>query len=184
MRGDGQVVVVNFSNGHGVEVVPAFKLENDQYRICSTHNGGSYKTIDPLAEIEAIKRSNVAMAGTTIDLIRMIKRWQRYCNLGDSLKSFQIELLVMDFLPRVRYGLTLRGLRDWLIRDFFGYLVQQSGSCVVVPGTNEIVWLGEAWVSRAQSAYQRAIKASNYEERELTVLAVDEWQKIFGTDII
>jgi hypothetical protein len=183
MRGDGQVVVVNFASGHGVEVVPAFKLENGQYWICNTYNGGSYKQVDPLAEIAAIQRSDAATAGTTRNLIRMIKRWQRFYNIGDLLKSFQIELLVIDFLPTVSYSIAAGGLHDWLIRDFFGYLVQRKGSYVVVPGTSEIVWLGEAWMSRAQSAYARAVNASAYEERELLTLAVDEWQKIFGTDI-
>jgi hypothetical protein len=183
MRGDGQVVVVNFSNCHGVEVLPAFKLESGQYCLCNTHDGGSYKKIDPFAEMEAIERSDLATAGTTRDLIRMIKRWQYFCNVSDLLKSFQIELLVTEFLPSVRYCFPSRGLYDWLIRDFFGYLAQRSGSYVVVPGTNEIVWLGEAWTSFAETAYQRADKASAYEERELNVLAVTEWQKIFGTDI-
>lgn len=184
IRADGQVVVVNFASGHGVEVVPAFDLGNSQFWICNTHNGGSYKTIDPLAEIAAIQRSDAATAGATRSLIRMIKRWQRACNVGDLLKSFQIELLVMDFLPTVSYGLTVRGLYDWLIRDFFWYLVQKSGSRLVVPGTGEVVSLGDAWLSRAQSAYTRAARASAYEEREWFALAVDEWQMIFGTDII
>ena len=30
MRGDGQVVIVDFANAHGVEVLPAFELQNGQ----------------------------------------------------------------------------------------------------------------------------------------------------------
>ncbi len=177
------MVVVCFTSGHGVEVVPAFALDSGQYVICDTHDNGSYKTIDPRAEIAAIQMSDAAMEGTTRDLVKMIKQWQQACNARGLLKSFQIELLVMKFLPTLSYGHSTRSLYDWLIRDFFGFLVQQSGSYVTNPGTGEFVLLGDSWVSRAQSAYELAVTASDFEERELPMYAVDRWQRIFGTDI-
>jgi hypothetical protein len=181
LRGDGQVVVVGFVNGHGVEVVPAFELQNGQYWICNTRDGGHYKTVDPHAEIAAVEASDAATALTTRDLVRMLKAWQRGCNVP--LKSFQIELLVIDFLPTVTYGMTTRALYDWLVRDFFAYLMRRQNTYVIIPGTGEWVSLGNAWLSRAQSAYDRAVKASAYEEREMPAYAADEWQKIFGMDI-
>lgn len=54
MRGDGQVVVVNFGS-YSVEVVPAFLLQNGRYWICNTHDGGFYKETDPWAEVNYIK---------------------------------------------------------------------------------------------------------------------------------
>ncbi len=184
MRGDGQVVIVDFANGHGVEVVPAFLLNGGQYWICNTHGAGSYKAIDPIAEVAAIHASDQSSGWTTRELVRMVKRWQSYCNVGDYLKSFQIELIVIEFLRHVKYGLSPRGLYDWLVRDFFTYLVSlRAGGWVRIPGTNEIVPLGDQWVSRAESARDRAAKASQYEETELPLFARDEWQKIFGPDI-
>ncbi len=183
MRGDGQVVVVKFANGHGVEVVPAFELQNGQYFICNTHDDGSYKTIDPKAEIAALEASDVSSSRTTRELVNMLKRWQWHCNVGDYLKSFQIELIVMEFLPTVSYGLTTRALYDYLIRDFFKFLIDKRNGYAMVPGTYEIVWLGDSWLSRAQTAYDRAAKASELECQEYHYLAADEWQKIFGTDI-
>jgi hypothetical protein len=183
LRGDGQVVVVNFANGHGVEVVPAFALDNGKYWICNTHGNGSYKTIDPTGVIAAIHNSDVNSSRTTRELVRMLKRWQSYCNVGDYLKSFQMELVVIDFLKTVNYSLTTRALYDYVVRDFFAYLISRKNTYVYVPGTFEAVWLGEAWLSRAESAYARAAKASEYEVNELPVSAGDEWQKIFGPDI-
>jgi hypothetical protein len=183
MRGDGQVVVVDFADDHGVEVVPAFLLQNGKYWICNTRGQGSYKQIDPAAEIEAINASDVNSRATTREFVRMLKRWQRQCNVQDCLKSFQIELIVMDFLKTVSYDLHSRALYDWLVRDFFRYLLNQNNGYVVVPGTLEMVELADGWVSRAQTAYDRAVKASLFEEREMPTSAREEWQKIFGTDI-
>jgi hypothetical protein len=182
MRGDGQVVDVRFASGHGVEVVPAFELQNGQYWICDTNDGGRYKVVDPLAEIAAIENSDQAFKGVTRDLIRMIKRWQWFCNV-DELRSFELELVVIDFLPTVRYGTSLRCLYDWLVRDFFKYLISRADTYVYVPGTNMPVALGHDWLTKAQSALGRAEKASGYAEQEMPYSAVGEWQKIFGTDI-
>lgn len=183
LRGDGQVVVVGFANGHGVEVVPAFALEGGGYWICNTHGDGSYKKIDPVAEIDAIEQSDASSSRTTRELVRMLKRWQSYCKVGDYLKSFQIELVVIDFLKTVDYSLTTRALYDYVVRDFFAYLISRKNTNVWVPGTFEAVPLGDSWLSRAETAYARAAKASEYECKELPYSAGEEWQKIFGSDI-
>ena len=95
IRGDGQVVSVPFSS-YFVEVVPAFKLTDGKYWICDTNDGGRYKTFDPEAEKSNIELSNQSTKNNTRDLIRMLKCWQDYCDVP--LKSFIIELLVIDFL--------------------------------------------------------------------------------------
>jgi hypothetical protein len=183
MRGDGQVVDVRFTNAHGVEVVPAFLLQNGRYWICDTNNGGRYKEVDPVAEIAAIETSDRAYGGATRDLIRMVKRWQWFCNV-DELRSFQLELVIIDFLPTVHYGVSgYRSLYDWLVRDFFRYLITRANGWVFVPGTLTPVALGDDWLTKAQTALGRARKASEFAEREMPISAVAEWQKIFGTDI-
>ena len=77
----------------------------------------------------------------------------------------------------VGYSLTTRCLYDYLVRDFFGYLVGKKNGWVSIPGTHEIVWLGDAWLSRAQTAYDRAVKASRYENDEMPYSARGVWQK-------
>lgn len=182
MSADGQVVIVPFGS-YGVEVVPAFALQNGQYWICNTNSGGSYKASDPTAEIKNVKDSNSASGGNTRDLIRMMKRWQEYCNL--SLKSFVIELLCIEFIaawPHKTQGTTFY---DWMVRDFFFFLKQKSSwSLVFVPGTYETIYLNSGdWQSKAESAYNRAVKATQYETDNCPYLAGAEWQKIFGADI-
>lgn len=182
MSGDGQVVIVPFST-YAVEIAPAFLLDTGKYYICDTNDGGKYKTTDPNAEIENVRTSNSDTNGNTRDLIRMMKRWQEYCNIP--LKSFLIELLVIEFLKSWEHRGKSTVYYDWMVRDFFYFLKNKSQwSSVIVPGTYETIYLGDTgWQSRAETAYNRAIKACEYERDNYLYLAGEEWQKIFGPDI-
>lgn len=180
MRGDGQVVVVPFSS-YAVEVVPAFEITSKQYWICDTNGGGSYKSVQPHAEIDAVKTSNDSTNGNTRNLIRMMKVWQAYCSVP--VKSFWLELVAIDFLSSWEYREKSTVYYDWMVRDFFRYLIGKANGYVYVPGTYESISLGDAWKSRAESARDRAVKACEAEADKLPYTAGGEWQKIFGTDI-
>lgn len=179
MRGDGQVVMVQFDS-YAVEVVPAFALDGGGYWICDTNGGGRYKKTHPDAEIAAVRVSNEASNNNTRDLIRMMKCWQAYCNVP--MKSFQIELLVIEFLELWPYRGRSAMYYDWMTRDFFKFLIGKANGWVMVPGTFEIVWLGDEWRSRAESALGRAERACA-DEISYPCLAGGEWQRIYGTDI-
>jgi hypothetical protein len=180
ISGDGQVVVVPFAS-YAVEVAPAFLLTNSCYWICDTNGGGRYKEIDPNAEIKKVQDSDSAFNGNTRHLIRMMKCWQGYCSV--SLKSFCIELLAIEFLQTWDHRGKSSVYYDWMVRDFFKYVISKAKSFLWTPGTYEAIWLEDSWVSKAQSALGRAVKACDYESQKMPYSAGEEWQKIFGTMI-
>ena len=181
IRGDGQVVMIPFGS-YNVEVVPAFRLQNGQFWICDTNDGGRYKFADPGAEENALNSSNSSSNGDTRNLIKMLKRWQEYCSVP--IKSFVLELLVVEFLNSWAYRGKGYFYYDWMLRDFLRFLCAKSAlNLVSVPGTNEVIRLGEDWKSRAQMALARAEKACEYEGAKSYQSAGEEWQKIFGTFI-
>ena len=181
MSGDGQVIVVNFS-GYNVEVVPAFQITTPyHYWICNTNYGGSYKETAPWAEVVALDTADTTNAKNLRPLIRMLKAWQTWCSVD--IKSFHLELLATEFLTSSPWRLKDWFWFDWIIRDFFAFLYQRANSTILVPGTYEVMPLGDAWQSRALSAYYRAFKACQHEYENNVGDAGDEWQKIFGTDI-
>ena len=59
IRGDGQVVVVRFSDNMKFEVLPAFILRNlwgtTMYRYPDSHMGGNWMTTNPKAEQDSMK---------------------------------------------------------------------------------------------------------------------------------
>lgn len=180
MRGDGQVVVVPF-NSYQIEVAPAFVREGGGYLICDTNNGGTYKYVDPLAEMAELDRVDRAYAGNVRKLSRAFKQWQRHCNVP--IKSFQLERLIAEALAASTYGARDEFWFDWLVRDVFAHMITRAHGWFDMPVTAERIYLGDAWLSRAQSAYDRALKACVYEDQSVDSLAGIEWQKIFGTMI-
>jgi hypothetical protein len=176
MRGDGQVVVVNF-NTVMVEVLPCFELQDGRYYICDTNGGGSWTTANPVAEISAIENGDQASYGNLRNLIRMAKIWKRECNVP--LKSYVLEALARQFLAQSPYRQNSLFWYDWITRDFFIYLVSRANSWIAVPDGN-VVALGDDWKSRAESARDRALRACDHEVNDRIPEAGDEWQKIFG----
>lgn len=180
IRGDGPVVLVPFS-AFNVELIPAFRLSGGDYWVCLTDSGGRYKKADYDAESSKITYSNQLTNNNTRDLVKMMKRWQSYCSVP--LKSFLIELTAMDFLDSWGNRGKSSVYYDWMVRDYLAYLVAKQNGWVFAPGTYEMMFLGNAWASRAETALARARKACTHEANSEPISAGEEWQKIFGSDI-
>jgi hypothetical protein len=192
IRGDGQVVVVPFVS-YRVELAPAFPDKGllfgettGKYIICNTHDGGSWKRTDPVAEIAHVKSSNDATSGDTRNLVRMMKRWQDYCNVP--IKSFVLELLAIEFLRAWEHKGKGLFWYDYMVRDFLAFMRHKATfDSVTVPGTGEVIsWISADWKSKTESAHARAVKACEFEASDKPGSDVDagmEWQKVFGDDI-
>lgn len=181
IRGDGQVVVVDF-NSISIEVIPAFPANGGGYLICDTNGGGSWKRVEPQAEIDALIRTDDLYNGNVRKLTRLIKQWKRHCNVP--IKSFHIEQLVGETLAKYHYGPYHEFWFDWLVRDIFQHIYSRAGGTFMMPGTTfEWIMLGDDWQSKAWSAYQRALKACEHERDNMNISAGVEWQKVFGLKI-
>lgn len=179
MRGDGQVVVVSFANSFGVEVLPVFSTaQTGLYDTPDTHGNGSWKTTNPDAERNHILDSNSDSKGNTVHLIKMMKIWKHVCNVP--LSSLGIELLVVPFISQWKHKGQSTVYYDWMVRDFYEYMLTRVNGYEGIPGIAEWYRLGDAWKSKAESALSRAEKACSYESQMLDSLATDEWEKIFG----
>ena len=110
----------------------------------------------------------------------MMKRWQAYCTV--SIKSFWIELIAIDLLSEWEYRDKSTTYYDWMVRDFLKHLEGKANSTIYAPGTFEAMHLGDAWLSKARMARRRAEKACD-NEAEYPIIAGEQWQQIFGTDI-
>lgn len=179
IRGDGQVVVVPFKNGHTVEVLPAWRNKADKYTIPNTHDGGSWKIVDHDAEFANVGDSDTRSNGNTRNLIKMMKVWQAECSVP--IKSLVLELRAVNFLKSWKYYDKGTTYYDWMVRDFLGELVGKAGAYCTIPGIDEKCYYGDAWLSRAESAYSRAKKACEFEAADKDYDAAVEWRKIFGS---
>lgn len=180
IRGDGQVVMIDF-NSILVELVPVFRLNNGQFIMPDANHGGRWKTVDPTAEIKHIDGIDREHNGNVRALSRMIKRWKHEQSVD--LKSFLIELLVTDFVRACPWGKNDYYWYDWLIRDCFRFMRSRVNGHATVPGTGEVIALGNNWCTKVETAIGIAETACDFEKADLDIQAGSEWQKIFGTRI-
>lgn len=182
IKGDGPVVLAAFTS-FNVEIVPAFLYDATErsYYVCDTKNGGSYKKTMPLHEVEAIAIADERSSYNVRRLVRMLKAWQAWCSVP--IKSFFLELLAVEFLDQCKWKNNDYFYYDWISRDFFEWMITKANTYLYAPGTYELLWLGEAWKSRAETAHTRAVKACDYERENDECRAGDEWQKIYGLDM-
>ena len=89
----------------------------------------------------------------------------------------------METLPQFSYGGSDEFWFDWLVRDVLAHTLTRVNGSFSMPVAGEVIELGDTWLSRAQTAYARALKACEYERNDMDDAAGEEWQKIFGVMI-
>lgn len=178
LRADGQVVLAPFET-YAVEVVPAFRLHDGRFVTANTADGGSWQFSNPVAEYDNLRAGDLASDGKATHLTMMAKAWNRECNVG--LKSTSVEVLASVFASQWIYRDKGTFWYDWMIRDFFAFLFAYLNGSTQIMGTDRIIPLGDEWKSKLESAYNRALKACEYEHADRGLSAAIEWQKIFGS---
>lgn len=94
IRGDGQVVVVDFSDGMKFEVLPAFKRKDGAYYHPDTHNGGSWKVTSPFRDQVAMTEVNNGSKGLLYDTCRYIRYIRDECFNDMKLSGIVIDSFV------------------------------------------------------------------------------------------
>ncbi len=177
LRADGQVVVAPFQT-YNVEIIPAFLMKDDTYITAHTASGGTWRASNPAVEYQWIQYADSVSAGKATHLIKMLKAWKRECSVD--IKSISLEVAACVFVSNWPYRNQTLFYYDWLVRDFFEFMLRYRWGWNIVPGTQEKIQLGDAWGSKCESAHQRAVKAERYEHADDGDAAAEEWHKIFG----
>ena len=97
IRADGQVVVMNFSDGMKFEILPAFmdvdRRGTETYSYPDSNMGGNWRSTNPKAEQLAMKEKNKASNGLLFDTCKHIRavhdeRYSSYTLSGIVIDSF------------------------------------------------------------------------------------------------
>ena len=177
LRADGQIIVAPFSSYH-IEVVPAFQCNDGTFLTAHTANGGSWRYSNPAEEYRLLQTIDRPTQGKATHLTKMLKAWKYECNVD--IKSISLEVLAILFVDQWAHRHESLFYYDWMVRDFFAFMLRYVNGWTRIPGTSEQVQLGDGWQTKCQSAYERAVKAANYERDNYQFAAQAEWQKIFG----
>lgn len=178
IRGDGQVVKIDFSDGINFEILPAFINTNESYTYPDTTSGGSWKVTDPKAEISQINICNKNANGNLKRLCKMIREWKDNRNVD--INGYTIDTFVYNFIKGWENKDKGYVYYDWMTRDFLKYLSEQKESgYLYAPGSNRMFYYSATFKAKAQKAYEKA-KEAIADEEKYPSCAKSEWREIYG----
>ncbi len=175
---NGQAVTITFTD-FKVDVVPAFNRFGGGYLIPDSYTN-SWISTNPTVHASSIIAENKAHNGSIVPLVKMIKGWNR--NINGAFSGFYLELTVIKILNNVNiinYSSGARFVFDKGRESIKFKISDPAGFENQVGGFANIDNLANA-ISRFDSAYNRALKAEEYEANNKIPSAFDEWRKIFG----
>lgn len=180
MKADGQVIVISFTDGIRFELVPAFINKDDSYTFPDTNHGGSWKKTNPKPEIAEITKKNYEWNRNLKRLCRMARAWKDCCNVP--LGGLLIDTLAYNFLLEWSYKDKSYLYYDWMSRDFFKFLSEQSEThnYWLSPGARQYVSRTGKFEYKAKQAYNLALEAID-REKDYPYTAKGKWREIYGT---
>ena len=180
VSGDGQVVVVQFSDGVKFDVVPAFENKDGSFKFPDSNDGGKWKTCDPRPEIEAIGNIDSDTNGNLKWLCRMARAWK--ANMDVPIKGLLIDTLAHNFIQEWKYRDKSYVYYDWMTRDFFNYVKDQPADQYYwhAPGSNQLVFNFDNFRYKALRAYNISCEAIEFATNDKWWSACGKWRDIYG----
>lgn len=177
---DGQVVDINFYDGVKFEIVPAFKFSDDSgYCYPDTNYGGSWKHMNPKAEIDAFNIRNTLSNKNLKRLCRMIRSWNSKHSV--LMSGILIDTTAYRFIQDYQYADKSYTYYDWMSRDYFKYLIDNAQQTYwLKPGSNERVYKIYSFEREAKEAYDKCLEAIDYYSKEYTYSWHQTWREIYG----
>jgi len=181
ISGDGQVAVINFTDGIKFEIVPAFKNSDSSFTYPDSKNGGSWKETNPIPEITTLRNNNTATNYNLVRLCRMTRAWRNKWNV--KIGGLLIDTLANQFLMQYKYKDKGYLYYDCIARDFFLYLANQRKSQLYwrAVGSNQYVYRKGPFEYKAKQCYKLAMEAIQLEKNNYVCLANNKWREIYGS---
>jgi len=176
---NGQAVTIRFED-FMVDVVPAFYRQGGGFLIPNSIRQTWFST-DPNKHVTLMSESNANHYGDMVPLVKMIKGWNK--NAGSFFMSFHLEVLALSILENVRISDYSSGVRYYF--DKGRDLINKHNLDPAGFGGDVGAYLNtydkvQEATDKFQLAYERAIKAEEYEKHGYTKNAIEMWRKLFG----
>jgi hypothetical protein len=183
IRGDGQVILIPFTDGITFEVLPAFINDDDSYTYPDANGGGCWRVTNPKPEISAIRTRNAACNGNLVLLCRMMRAWKQKWDVP--ISGLLVDTLAYQFIDTWQHKDKSYLYYDFMCRDFFYFMSNQDSQKEYwkAPGSGQHVYGKGLFQWKATRCYNLAREAIEHEvaspKREWS--AKQKWREIFGT---
>lgn len=178
IRGDGQVVVVDFSS-YRVEIVPAFyNADDNSYTYGDTNNGGSWCKCKPRQEIAAFNERNRTSNRNLKRVCKILRSWKEA--VGAPMSGILIDTLAYKFFSQTTdYDDKSYGSYSSLVHDVFTYLANLPDQAYwLVPGSSQRVFTSGSFQQKAKKA---AIKCQEAIDEDTNRKKESLWKDVFGS---
>lgn len=181
VKGDGQVVIVSFTDGITFEVLPGFDNEKGSVTFADANNGGSWKSCDPKAEMAAFASRNTAANNNLKSICRMARIWKDQNSVN--ISGMLIDTLAYKFIDSWAHKNKSYLYHDFLARDFLLYLAEQDKSqdWWAAPGSGSWVRRTGSFEKKAREGYEIAVSAIDHENNSRPSTARNKWRELFGS---
>ena len=173
---EGWLALAPEGGGPAVRLIPCFACRNGGFLMANPVGDGMWRQSNPGAEAQRLREADLISAGKATHLIMMLKSWRRANRIP--IPSLALELLVSEFVGLWTYQRRSLLFYDWMVRDFYFWLISQGGRVLPIPGSVETVVLGHAWLGQAEAAHAHARRACRLERDNGDALR--PWRQIFG----
>ena len=188
IKKNNEALVLNLrSKEWSFDIVPCFytTTESDGREYYLIPNGsGKWKKADPTIDRKNIQEINKRLDGRVLELIRLIKRWNKTKNYN--IQSYLLEVLILDYC-KTKWELS--SWIDYRFRDALLYLSMNIISDVYDPKNiqgNINLLSADARVSlhhKINADYQKASQAIQLEvDSKDNEKSINMWRDIFGND--
>lgn len=178
--GDGQVVVISFTDGITFEVLPYFTNKDASWTFADSNGGGTWRQCNPRAEIDAVQTRNTNANGNLKALCRMMRVWKDHN--GVPMTGALIDALAYQFIETWEYRDKSYGFHDYLARDFLKYLydLDREKTYWRMPGSGSYVYKTGVFWAKALTDYNIAVDACNMQADEKAAQRRAKWRSVFG----
>ena len=173
---EGWLALAPEGGGPAIRLIPCFACPNGGFLMVNPVGDGMWRQSNPEAETQGLRHADLISAGKATHLIMMLKAWRRANSVP--IPSLALELLVSEFAGLWTYQRRSLLFYDWMIRDFYFWLISQGGRRLPIPGSVETVALSHTWLDHAEAAYAHARRACRLERDNGD--AARPWRLIFG----
>lgn len=188
IRRNGEAVVLNLkSKVWSFDIVPCFHTVTESsgrdYYLIPNGNGGWKKT-DPRKDRERITSANQDKSGRLLELIRLVKKWNKVKN-AQTIPSYLLETMLVNYAESVtelnpcidfRFTDALKYIADNILGSVYD-MKEIQGNINNLSFSDRFTLQGKAWTD-----YGKACEAWEHERDKNQKQAIKKWGEIFGSD--
>jgi len=180
LKGDGQIVKVNFSDGMSIEILPAFKNTDGSYAFADSNSGGSWRDTNPVPEINSINTGDSLTNNNLKRLCKMARSWKHCCNVP--IKGLLIDTLAHRFLTDWSNKNQSYLYYDFMTRDFLKFLKNQNTTQTIwyAVGSGQAIYNSDNFRYKATVAYNKSLEAIQFESSDKKWSSKQKWREIYG----